>query len=451
MSEKRHNAAGEGACGPKEDILAAYVRAKHDSAARAALESHCRSCEACNSIVESFKRVEAHLSDVPAPARSRDLAPAILARIPEGEWAYSARWFDVFLSSPRLARAAAGVALLLSAAGILVYGIRHVESERPVVAAVKPSPSQPSSKHDAIAGGLAWLAAHQEADGSWSAERWGAKKEHTVGITALSLLAFIGKDPDTATGPYAESVRRGIGYLLGQQDAGGRIGPVCANAMYNHGMATVALLRSMRLDGGGAWKEAGERAVGFVCAAQKESGGWGYQAGNNDAPNTSVTIWQLQALMLADAMGNHGLVPRIERSMTWLRGMVDANGRMGYSSEDGAPNGQDALTAAGVLCLLSGDSRQKDNEHVAQLVRSLEASARQQGKTLDYYRWYFVTHALQAAGGEESKEVAGQLQETLIAQQAQNGPGAGSWELGDRWTPAGGRIYTTSMAVLSLE
>lgn len=441
-------------CPAGEDVLAG-LQGELTPVEQALIEKHCGSCDACRRRVDEFRGVLARMRDVPAATVGRDLAPVILARIPAAEWSRSARWLDIYIHFPQLARVAAALVLLVSAGAVLFVAVRSHRNENAVVAndVAKQSGAKGSGKQEAIACGLAWLAAHQEADGSWDAEKWGARKEHTVGITALSLLAFMGRDSDPINGPYHGAIRRGIRFLVGQQDVGGRVGPVCANAMYNHGMATVALLKARRLDPGKAWTDAdaGDQAVDFACAAQKESGGWGYSEGSEGAANTSITVWQLQSLMLAEAMGRRELAPRIERSMAWLRGMVDVNGRMGYSREEASPNGYETLTAAGILCLLAGDSHPKDNDRVALLVRSLEASAGRQGKTIDYYRWYFMTQALQSTGSTASKEVAGHMQELLIAQQAQKGPGAGSWELGDRWSPAGGRIYTTSMALLSLE
>jgi len=435
-------------CPASEDVVA-YLQQELTLSECADFEKHCSSCDACRLKVEEHRELMTRMCDVPVSVISRDLAPLILARIPADEWEKGAGATTSFLFMPKLVRVAAALAVLVSAGAILFVVAQHGRNKSAMFASA--GESKWSGRNEAISGGLAWLAAHQEPDGSWDAERWGAKKEHTVGVTALSILAFIGKDVNPGSGPHADVIRRGIRYLVDQQDVSGRVGPVCANAMYNHGMATVALMRSRRLDLEDRWKKAGDRAIDFVCSSQQQSGGWGYSMANKEDANTSVTVWQLQSLMLAESSGRDDLAPRIERSMAWLRSMVDGSGKMGYSRADESPNGYDTLTAAGILCLLATDASPQNRDRAEQLVKSLESAASRQGRTVDYYRWYFVTHALQTAGSEASKKFAGQLQETLIAQQARTGTGAGSWELDDRWTPAGGRIYTTSMAVLSLE
>jgi YHS domain-containing protein len=77
---------------------------------------------------------------------------------------------------------------------------------------------------------LAWLARHQEPDGSWKAtgqpghgfERLyepDAAKQSSVMATSLALLAFIGDGSSPWLGPYRETVKRGHEWLLAQQKA----------------------------------------------------------------------------------------------------------------------------------------------------------------------------------------------------------------------------------------
>jgi hypothetical protein len=57
--------------------------------------------------------------------------------------------------------------------------------------------------------------------------------------------------------------------------------------------------------------------------------------------------------------------------------------------------------------------------------------------------------------GDYWREWNGKLYPLLINSQVQQGPSAGSWHPGgnipDRWGPQGGRIYVTTMNLLSLE
>ena len=80
--------------------------------------------------------------------------------------------------------------------------------------------------------GLAWLAAHQSPDGAWDADGFEARcgeigaslcsgagyPEHDVGVSSLALLAFLGSGSSTARGEHKHEIRRGVAWLVSQQD-----------------------------------------------------------------------------------------------------------------------------------------------------------------------------------------------------------------------------------------
>ena len=138
----------------------------------------------------------------------------------------------------------------------------------------------------------------------------------------------------------------------------------------------------------------------------------------------------------------------IEKGMAWLGKVVDADGYVGYSRPGDFPYGSETLTAAGALCFLTDKGRSASSSRLAQVVRALKNTARRK-TDVDYYRLYFVTHALRAAGNDDPELIAG-LCSALVACQEQTGVHAGSFEAKDRWSSAGGRVYATAMAVLAL-
>ncbi|MCK6508262.1 hypothetical protein L6R53_33705, partial [Myxococcota bacterium] len=83
---------------------------------------------------------------------------------------------------------------------------------------------------------LAWLARHQEKDGSWDcdkyldnkATRWGYQASFSAkydpGITGLALLAFLGAGHTEKIGKYKGNVQKGIAWIIAQQAADGSIG-----------------------------------------------------------------------------------------------------------------------------------------------------------------------------------------------------------------------------------
>ena len=80
------------------------------------------------------------------------------------------------------------------------------------------------------------------------------------------------------------------------------------------------------------------------------------------------------------------------------------------------------------------------------------------GETLplrDTYYWYYATQVLKHVGGSQWQKWNDNLRPLLIRTQEKSGDNAGSWNpyapVPDRWAPFGGRLYVTTMNLLSLE
>ncbi|TAN37044.1 MAG: hypothetical protein EPN23_06975 [Verrucomicrobia bacterium] len=417
------------------------------AAARAAeVERHLADCVECTARRDEFNRVLFRLRALPAEPPSRDLAPEILARLAGAAEARQRRpiWFRV-------------AALLLAlVGGAALLGTLHRISSFDLAATVPasriPSPVvqraySVADKTQAVGQAQAWLERTQEPDGHWDTARWGAQRMYTVGLTALSLLA-LSADEKVSTEAQRVARRRGVDWLIGQQDAEGQLGPDGSALMYNHSMATLALLEGVALETNAACRVACAKAINFIITNQRASGGWGYSRGPSGNVNTSITVWQLQALLRADEVGFPGVRPHITRGLAWLGERVSTAGRVGYRRANDFPNGSETLTAAGALCLLRTPTGARD-PRVAQMLALVRGSATQP-EPPDYYRWYFVSAAL-AAAGAGSDPALNQLRAAVLARQTRNGDEAGSWLPGDRWSRAGGRLYATAMAVLALQ
>jgi hypothetical protein len=71
--------------------------------------------------------------------------------------------------------------------------------------------------------------------------------------------------------------------------------------------------------------------------------------------------------------------------------------------------------------------------------------------TPDYYLWYNCTLAMFQAGGEPWDRWNPIVRDTIINLQRHDGCARGSWDPSSKWGRTGGRIYTTALAVLTLE
>jgi hypothetical protein len=73
----------------------------------------------------------------------------------------------------------------------------------------------------------------------------------------------------------------------------------------------------------------------------------------------------------------------------------------------------------------------------------------------DTYYWYYATQVMFHMGDKYWEEWRTTLHPLLVNSQIKQGPLEGSWHpngnIPDRWGPHGGRIYVTTMNLLSLE
>jgi hypothetical protein len=89
------------------------------------------------------------------------------------------------------------------------------------------------------------------------------------------------------------------------------------------------------------------------------------------------------------------------------------------------------------------------------LLRKLPADETSQTSVRDTYYWYYATQVLFHMGSQRWKSWYESLYPMLIESQVTQGPYAGSWEpmgpVPDAWGEYAGRLYVTTMNLLSLE
>jgi len=325
----------------------------------------------------------------------------------------------------------------------------------------------------AVAAGLKYLASRQQKDGGWlvSGEEEGGANTNDwgrCGVSALACLAFLGDGHAWAAddkAPYAGAVKKGINFLtVNQDEKTGRFGPdqmpggIVPHYMYNQGMATAALAEAYAMTGDPYLRAAAQKGVNHILTAQQQSGGWDYYDAPSTRADTSVTAWQMMALYSAQQAGLVVPGTAFEKGLGFLDAMTDKESfRVGYDkvwaqSERGVGNGSTAIAL--MLQLYLG--RSPSSVTVRRQVRILLAeslpeydpkwSAEQKAAKLDYYNNYHATMAFNRLGGKDWETWNKVMVKTLKAAQEPNG----CWPL-DKWTKAGGKIYSTAMATLTLE
>ena len=174
--------------------------------------------------------------------------------------------------------------------------------------------SPPPLTEETVDLGLNFLVRQQLADGSWSLQSIPGEPASLMtdtGATALALLAFQGAGYNHREHQYADVVRGGIDYLLKNQKPDGDLYlPMDETSnqsvwLYSHALATLALCEAYGMTQDPNLKEPAQKALNFIVAAQHpERGGWRYapQVGSD----TSVTGWMMMALKSGEFAGLDG-------------------------------------------------------------------------------------------------------------------------------------------------
>jgi squalene cyclase len=332
-------------------------------------------------------------------------------------------------------------------------------------AAIVVTPEQEAS----VERGLAWLAEHQAADGSWVA-RIGYKLNngynHTstdkghLGVTALSGMAFLAGGHRPGRGRYGPNVERALDFVLSCVQEDGYI-TYAGSRMYDHAFATLFLAEICGMTHRAEVKKSLQKAVDFIVHSQNEMGGWRYEPYATES-DMSIVVCQVIALRAARNIGIR--VPRstVDRAARYVvdsavtRDTGFESRGWGGLSEVGTFHYQREvhsrssfpLTAAGVTALhgLGIYSDELIRKGLDFLVRNLDDFNRQYAARGHYYFWYGHYYAVQAmytAGSPYWEPYFEKLRRDLLVHQAPDG----SWPN----DTGPGSAFGTASAVLILE
>ena len=330
---------------------------------------------------------------------------------------------------------------------------------------------------------LQWLAAHQNPRGYWEPiestlgrepeqikwdstesrgerERSGFNSE--TGLTALAVLAFLGKGYTHEDNPFAENVDRALRWLVAQQDSQGFLG---GNAnkyarMYCHGMATIALGEAYGMTKDRTLREPLARAAPYIISSQYPDGSWRYTdwrilPSDKRQADMSMFGWQLMALKSAKTAGLEVPESTFKKAIDFLlaigdsvklRKLSQAGGLASYRlGEQPKPS----MTAESLFCKqMLGITRtnRASIEAVEYLQKNLPTRSKQ-----DLYYWYYGTLAMYHHGGDAWQRWNQALRDNLVADQRTDGDFAGSWNPRSPWGDYGGRVFSTAVSTLCLE
>ncbi|MCE5325186.1 MAG: hypothetical protein LLG01_02105 [Planctomycetaceae bacterium] len=310
----------------------------------------------------------------------------------------------------------------------------------------------------AVAAALNFLARCQEPDGRWTHFTGGPKpgqnkpSDHDMALTGLATLCFLATDATPAkAGPYQETVRKSLAYLAAHQAADG--GMRGDGDMYDHGMATLAMVEAAVMTNEDLYRQPAMRAVRFTIAAQNpQTGGWRYRPG--DEGDTSIFGWQVMSLYSIKHLGIKVPDATMWGALRWLDSVASRTPQRaltGYT--DRIP--QPAMSAEAAFCrILLGqklsDAQQKE---LGEYLLHFEPGKGRNdllGRD-DFYLWYYTALCLAQLQNETWAAWNHKMQSRLLSLQNKDGDLKGSWDPKDKHSRLGGRVYTTVLGTLTLE
>lgn len=343
-----------------------------------------------------------------------------------------------------------------------------------------------SESEEAVLAGLRWLAEHQSADGSWSLGDYSnaaggctckTKVESKVdknntAATAFGILPMLGagvtpfKAPDypAVLGDYRDNVKKGLIYLIrNQKRTKDENNGDLQGGMYAHALGTIALCEAYALTKDEDLKIPAQLAVRYLMTAQHgASGSWGY--GRNRLGDTSIVGWVVLAIrsgQLAGLPTKRSVLDKTERFLNTTGAGPDPYRFSRYSykpvnlkdASEGAVKPKLSTTAAGLLSrqYLGWQLNRKEfAPGAAYLMQNLPPA---NGKAVgpNYY-YYYATQVLHHLEGKNWDLWNHYMREHFLRTQETEGHAKGSWSpVGSDYGARGGRIYTTSMTLLTLE
>lgn len=331
-----------------------------------------------------------------------------------------------------------------------------------------------AERRAAIELGLDWLRRHQAEDGRWECETaaggctnpgcaGGGEPHYDVGVTSLSILAFVGAGHTHVDGEHAEVVRRALRFLESQQDPEGCFGARKGKFLYNHAIATYAVARDAYFTRSEIVRPILQRAVDFLAESQSPGKGWRYKV-RGTLSDTAETGWAILALVAAEKAGARVPKETLAGARRWIEEVTnETTGHAGYLSHlDRGARLKDlsekypvheTMTAVAMTSryLLGGRRGDQVLSRGAGLLSNDLPKWDVAPAGEDFYYWHQGTLAAHLVGGPWSGAWDKAVVSALVASQRPQGCGAGSWEPDDPWGTVGGRVYLTAMNVQTLE
>ena len=299
----------------------------------------------------------------------------------------------------------------------------------------------------AIQKALKFLASKQKKSGAWVIDSTG----ESSAATSLAVMSFMAAGHVPGEGPYGEAIERGIKWVVDHQQKNDLlVAKKSRGPMYSHGISSLMLAEAigmMKKEDSKKVRKTLERAIRVILESQnmpksdRHKGGWRYNITSRDS-DLSATGWQLLALRAAKDVGCDVPADAIDRAVKYVKKCsVSKNRGFGYQPGSGS---SPTRAGTGILCLeICGKHHSKEAMGAADYLisRPLRSS-----ESYFFYGVYYTGVGMFKIGGKHWDATKKHLTKLLLTSQKKDG----SWFAKREDERRNGRVYCTSLAILSL-
>ena len=325
-----------------------------------------------------------------------------------------------------------------------------------------------AASEEAVALALKWIVKHQLPDGGWDLDHTrgpgnfrdsshpGKKSPARNGATALAILPLLGAGHTHKEGDYKKQVKAGLNFLMknGKKSGKGRSYLESGGTMYSHGLVSIVFCEAYAMTKDPQLAPFAQETIYYIEDAQDPvGGGWRYRP--REPGDTSAVGWQIMALKSGKISGLNINPRTYKRTEKFLDSVSTSGGAFyGYTSPPrSGTEPADARTAVGLLCrmYMGWDKNNPGMVDGSGKIAEKGPDTRKSGANM-YYN-YYATQMVKHLGGKDWKKWNPKMRDFLVKSQDKKGNAAGSWHFGGKnhASEAGGRLYSTSLACMTLE
>ena len=299
-----------------------------------------------------------------------------------------------------------------------------------------------------------FLISQQQENGS-IAEK-GVRPDVTMTSLAILSMSAMGHQPADPS-PEGRAMKKALDFVLKpeNQEPDGYFGKADGSRMYGHGIISLMLAEMLGMGADAKQdaliRERSRKSIDLILRSQRlpknehNRGGWRYTPDAADS-DMSVTCWQVMALRAARNAGMDVPKESIDLAVRYIKTLYSGGERKGAAGGFGyaSKGAETSTTAEGLLALqVCGDY---DSDEVKGASERLLQKGLRRGDKWFYYTAYYMAQGMYQRGEKFATEGRRLIFDAVVPLQRADG----SWEGEGGEERQGGKVYATSLAVLSL-